>query len=234
IDAGRELGFDCLPLLFAGALPSATVDGETHQLLRGRMLERVQKAGRLDGILIALHGAMVAEGVDDVEADLLYAIREASEVRCPLVATVDLHANLSRAVVDLADVVVGYDTYPHVDIYERGREAAEILDRMFQGTRISPAFRKLPLLTAPQGQGTDDAPMRTIIETVHAWERKTGILCASVTAGYPYADVARLGMAVTAYSTAGPDLAAECCEAIAELIWTRREGFAVHNTPAAD
>lgn len=229
IDTGRRLGFELVPLLFAGAVPSATVEGEVYQFIRHRLLDRLRASMPIDGMLLALHGAMVAEGVDDVEMDLLAGIREIVGPTCPIVVTVDSHANLDAVVVDLADVVVGYDTYPHVDIHARGCEGAEILKALLDGLVVRKGFRKLPLLTAPQAQGTSDEPMRSIMQCVHEVECQPEILSVTVAAGYPYSDVSRLGMTVAVYSRGDQDLAQKCSGRIARLIWDRRDEFRVRN-----
>jgi microcystin degradation protein MlrC len=230
IETGCRLGFELVPVLFAGALPSATVSGEAYQFIRRRMLDRLRASMPFNGMLLALHGAMVADGVDDVEMDLLAGIREIVGPSCPIVVTIDLHANLSAAVVDLADVVVGYDTYPHVDIHARGCEAAEILKALLDGLVVRKGFRKLPLLTAPQAQGTSDEPMRSIMQRVHELECQLEILSVTVTAGYPYSDVSRLGMTVTVYSRGDQDLAQNCSGGIARLMWAQRDEFTVRNS----
>jgi microcystin degradation protein MlrC len=139
-----------------------------------------------------------------------------------------LRGNISPPLVDAADVMIGYDTLPHVDMAERGREAAQILRRLLDGEpRPHKAFRKLPMLTVPQMQGTEAEPMREIMAELHGIERRRDIVTASVAPGFPYTDVPHLGMAVLAYGD-GADLAVE---RLAELIWSRREQFRPHLLP---
>jgi microcystin degradation protein MlrC len=232
IDTGSRLGMELVSVLFAGALPSSTVSAETYHWLRSRILEGLKDSMVVDGVLLALHGAMVAEGVDDVEADLLDGIRQIVGASCPVVVTLDLHANPSATMVERASAVVGYDTYPHVDIYDRGCEAACILKALLDGMPVAKAFRKLPLLTVPQSQGTSDEPMRSIMEQVHALERDPGILSVTVTAGYPYSDVTRLGMAVVVHSKGDAKLAAKSADKLKDQIWRARQAFTVRNIPA--
>jgi microcystin degradation protein MlrC len=134
------------------------------------LVDKLRSAGPIDGVLLALHGAMVAEDTDDVEADLLGSVRAIVGSTCPLVATLDLHANLSESAMRTADMLIGYDTYPHADICERGLEAAHVLRNLLQGAVVARAFRKLPLITAPQAQDSEDQPMRSIMDRVHAME----------------------------------------------------------------
>lgn len=177
---------------------------------------------------------MVVEDVDDVEGELLAGAREIVGSTCPIVLTIDLHASLSERAFHIADVIVGYDTYPHVDIFARGCEAAEILNRLIRGMKVRGSFRKLPLLAVPQAQGTSDEPMRSVMRSVHEWEQDRHIVSAMVAAGYPYSDVSRLGVTVVAYSSADQDVADRCTGNVAHQIWTRRDEFTAHNTPPTE
>ena len=114
--------------------------------------------------------------------------------RVPLVATFDIHANLSPALFAAADVLIGYDTYPHTDMAARGREAAACLAGILaSGRRPAKAFRKLPLLTVPQVQATAEPPMRAVIARAARARGQPEVLTASVAVGFPYADVPQLG-----------------------------------------
>jgi microcystin degradation protein MlrC len=152
-------------------------------------------------------------------------VRNAIGAVIPLVVTFDLHGNISSPLVDAADVLIGYDTLPHVDMAERGREATQLLRRLLDGEpRPHKAFRKLPMLTVPQMQGTEAEPMREIMAELHRIEQRSDIVTASVAPGFVYTDVPHLGMAVLAYGD-GADAAVE---RLAALIWSRREQFRPH------
>jgi microcystin degradation protein MlrC len=215
---------DVVPTLFAGALPSSTISSSAWNFICRRLLDRIASALPLDGVFLALHGAATVEGSDDPEANLLADIREAVG-SIPFVVTVDLHANVSERLFQLADVLVAYDTYPHEDIFDRGAEAAHVLQTLLRGERITGAFRKLPLLTAPQVQGTDDEPMKSVLSCIHAAEQGDRVLTASVCPGYPYSDVPRLGAAVFVYTVDDAALADTIAGEIAQLLWNRRSQF---------
>src|SRR3712207_74960 len=143
---------------------------------------------------------MVAEGHDEADAEFLARLRRRLGPDRPIVATFDLHANLSEAMVAAADVLIGYDTFPHVDCGERGAEAAAVLARILEtGVRPAKAFRKLPLISGPLTQATAGEPFAEILAAVREAEAMPGLLCCSVAPGFPYADVAHLGAAVVAY-----------------------------------
>src|SRR5262249_31390641 len=134
--------------------------------------------------------------------------------------TFDLHANLSQEIVDAADVLIGYDTLPHVDMGDRGREAAHVIARLIaERKRPAKAFRKLPLITPPQMQSTSESPMREIMALLKEIESDPRIVTASVVAGFPYCDIPHLGMAVVVYGEAaavGP-----AADKLANAIWSK-------------
>lgn len=219
--AGRH-DFRLLPALSTGAVPSGLVTAEAFAHIVEETCRRAAANAPFDGALVALHGAMCAAGAADADAIYLARLREVLGPGCPVVATFDIHANLSPALFDLAEVLVGYDTYPHVDMAERGREAAAVLARTLeQGERPHKAFRKLPLLTAPQVQATGEPPMRDAIAVLHEAERAPGLWSASLAVGFPYADVPQLGVAVVAYGDhAGAVEGA--ADRVADAVWSRR------------
>lgn len=226
-------GATVAPLLYAGAVPSGLVTREAYEWLRAELLAQLEEAGAVDGIVLALHGAMVAEGVDDVEGDLLQAVRERVGTSRPIVITLDNHANIGARVFENANAVIPYDTYPHVDMFERGVEAVTLIHRMIV-ERIQPqcAWRKLPLLTAPQAQTTDAEPMKDLMRAVREIESEPGMLTAGIAFGYPYADIERVGMTVSVYAEQNVELAQSFADDLAARAWDKRHGFVIHeNVP---
>ncbi|MDP6833291.1 MAG: M81 family metallopeptidase [Alphaproteobacteria bacterium] len=225
MNAAMELDLNLIPGLFAGAVPSGLVTAAAHETLVNRTLELLANAGEIDGVLVHLHGACVAEGATETDAQYLAAIRAALTPATPLVATFDLHANLSEGLVAQADALVGYDTYPHNDMAARGAEAAQILHRMLWSTR-RPAkiLRKLPFAPPPQMQGTGTEPVASIMAKMHDMETWGGIWSASIAWGFPYADVAHLGVGVLVQ---GDDHghASRLADDLAMTIWRQRGDF---------
>ncbi len=223
-EAAAALGLRPIPTLFAGAVPSGMVTRAAIDFVVDAICNRAA-AGGFDAIYLALHGAMVAEGLPEADAYVVQRVRDTVGPDMLVVATFDLHANLSPAIVAAADVLIGYDTLPHLDMAERGREAAAVIARLLaSGERPRKAFRKLPLLTVPQMQATDESPMREIMAELFSIERGPGILTASVVPGFAYTDVPHLGMAVLAYG----DAADAAVERLSEVIWSRRAEFRPH------
>lgn len=234
MEAAPRHDFALQPALFAGAVPSGLITREAFEHIVEVSCRRAEELAPLDGALVALHGAMVAEGVHEADAHLLARLREVLGRACPLVATFDFHANLSEALVANADVLIGYDTYPHIDMAERGREAAAVLAQLIEsdGPPTS-AFRKLPMVSAAQVQCTNEPPMRDVMSLLAEAERRSGILLGSIAAGFPYADVPQLGMSVLAYGREPQEVNA-VADGLAEAIWSRRDAFVPHLLSVAE
>jgi microcystin degradation protein MlrC len=221
--------FEIVPTLFASATPSGTVRREVYDGLAARLVGRLVDL-RPDGILLDLHGAMVVEGIDEVEADLLGRIRSRLGA-VPIGVVFDFHANISDAFVASVDVFSGYKTYPHVDPVERGVEVAGLLARRMKGEiRPARAVVRPPLLTAPQSQRTDGGPMGDLMRMAAA----SGALNVTVAGGFPYADVPHAGVSVVATTDGRPDLAESIARDIARAAWEARDRFTVANAPPAE
>ncbi|MGH9173714.1 MAG: M81 family metallopeptidase, partial [Vicinamibacterales bacterium] len=184
------------------------------------------EATRPDGVLLALHGAMVSEVDDDADGWLLSRIRETLGPEVPIVATLDLHANISQRMIDNADIVIGYDTYPHVDQRERAREAADLLMRLIR-REIKPttALVKPPMMPTSQNMTTHNEPMQAIVERAHAIEAKRGVLNVTVAGGFPPANTADTGFAVVVTTDDNAALAWSSADELARLAWEQRERF---------
>ena len=162
IDAANELKVELVPLLWSFATPSREVEQGAYDTLKSEFLDRLSGAGEIDGVVLDLHGAMVTEEIEDAEADLICSVREIVGSR-PIVVTFDLHGNITPDTVKYPDVIIGFDTYPHVDTYERGVEAVEVIYKTVRGeVRPTMAYRQLPLLTSPPAtvyhEATDERP----------------------------------------------------------------------------
>ena len=220
--AGADL--ELVPSVHAGAIPSGLVTRAALDLVVDRLCRDATQSGPLDGILLALHGAMVAEGIDEADAYVAQRLRASVGPELPIVATFDSHANMTMALVEAVDVLIGYDTLPHVDMGDRGREAVAILRRILAtGERPAKAFCKIPLLSVPQKQATIESPMQRVSELRDRLEAEPGIWTCSAIMGFPYCDVPQLGMATLAYGEA--HAARSACERLATEIWSRRQEF---------
>jgi microcystin degradation protein MlrC len=169
LDAAERHGFTALPIFAVWATPSGTVTREAFESLVSELVAGLERLAPLDGVLLSLHGAMVAEHVLGADGEILRRVRLAVGTATPVVAVLDLHANISAAMVEAADLLVGYHTYPHLDQRERGLEAAGLLLRLARrAVRPTVALVKPPLLPTSQRMTTDRDPMRTLMERARA------------------------------------------------------------------
>lgn len=186
---------DLVPVLSAGAWPSGPVVQDVLDRLLEDITQGLRRAGPLDGVLLNLHGAMVGEQTDDVEATVVTVVREVIG-DIPVGAVLDLHANPSPVLVDACETLVSYDTYPHVDMRARGAEVAQFVGEIIGGRRLRTMVRKFPLLVCPLAQATDDGPMHRVQKAATDRARAAGLARISVVGGFAYSDVERAGMSV--------------------------------------
>ena len=235
IDEAEARGIELLPLLSARAQPSGPVTAETFDFFLKTFLEWLRHVLPVDGVALDLHGAMVSEQYDDAEGPFIAAVRKLLGPEIPLVVTLDLHANITRQMAESCDAIIGFDTYPHVDMNERGREAIQLLERMIRReVRPVQVYRQLPLATMPPRQCTLCEPMQSLMAFVHELERRPGMLTATVAMGFPFADIADAGVTVLATADGDERLAAEVADAIARRIWDLRDELQPKLTPVTD
>ncbi|MFO1303391.1 MAG: M81 family metallopeptidase [Burkholderiales bacterium] len=187
---------------WAAASPSAHVTEDAFERIVGEMTARLAQAGPVDGVYLDLHGAMVTEHLDDGEGEILARVRKIVGPHVPVVASLDLHANVTRRMMEFADGMVAYRTYPHVDMAATGRRAAELLMRTIAaGKPPARAFRPLDFLTGLSSQSTFIEPGKRLYELLEVLEREHDTVL-SFTPGFPMADFPECQMAVFGY---GPD-----------------------------
>jgi microcystin degradation protein MlrC len=196
---GQAQGWDIVPILWAGAIPSAHVSRDAFEMIAHEIVEGVRNAGPLDGVFLDLHGAMVAEHIDDGEGELLRRLRAVVGPDLPIATALDLHGNISAEFVSNVDLLVGFRTYPHVDMAETGAKAAQHLDRIMRtGLRPAKAFRQMSYLVPIPFQSTELSPGQALYENVAACEAD-GALSASLFMGFPAADIPDCGPVAVAY-----------------------------------
>ncbi|QDU25133.1 hypothetical protein ETAA8_01940 [Anatilimnocola aggregata] len=225
-DAAKSAGFEAIPLLWGFAYPSGVIARADYEQLKSEFLERLlaaDKQQRLDGVLLDLHGAMVVEGLDDGDGDFVTSVRAAIGNERPIVVTYDLHGNHTPERMRAANASIGYDTYPHVDMGERGREAGELIARTIRGeVRPVTALHQLPLFWSSQRQVTGHAPMNEVLARLHELERRPGILAASISTGFPWADVPQLCSSVFVVADGDEPLAQQAAKELGDWIWAER------------
>lgn len=233
IDAARELGLALRPGLYTQATPSGIVEDAAFEAIADGLVDSIERD--IDGLIVILHGAMVAKSHPDAEGEILRRIRAKVGPHLPIAVTLDLHANISPQMVELSNLIVAYDTYPHVDIYERAVEATQLLKRTLDG-EITPVQRlaHTRLLVAPQAMLTDAGAMKELMDLAFALEREPGVLNVSVAGGFPFSDVADAGMTFVVTVDRDAALAKRCAERLRQAAWERREKFIVRQTDPAE
>jgi microcystin degradation protein MlrC len=226
IDIANELAFTLVPLLAVWITPAGLVTRDAYETLLGELIDRLETAAPVDGVLLSLHGAMVTEHIQDADGELLRRIRATVGQSVPIVAVLDLHANISPLMVEQADLLIGYHTYPHVDQRARGRQAGLALARLLDRTiHPTPVLVKPAMLPTSQRMTTDRPPMRTLMQHAEEWERHPRVVDVTIAGGFPPADVPEAGLSVLVTTDDDPALAAKVAEELAALAWDLRHGF---------
>jgi microcystin degradation protein MlrC len=231
IDLAREIGAEIVTPVAAEAMPSGPVTAEAYELMSRAILDAVE-AG-CDAALLDLHGAMVAETTEDGEGTLLEQIR-AIAPNLPIAVTCDLHANLSDTMVRNCTALIGYKTYPHVDMYAVGKQVGTILLRAMKGeVRPVMAWGRRPLLAQTLRMGTDDEPMKSLIAAARNAEAR-GLLAATVFGGFPLADTPAAGISAICIADGDAAAARAATETLLETAWDQRGDFLYHHEPLAE
>lgn len=242
-DAHHEMGgflesakvevFEPIPLFMAWAMPAGPVTDSVFDEIVAFLVRRVREE-KPDGLLLALHGAMVAESHLDADGETVTRLRQAIGRDMPLAVTLDLHGNISQRLIDACDIVVAYRTNPHVDQRECGRRAARLLTRMVRGEiRPRVALAKPPMILNIMAQDTSRDPLKGFMERARAMESEPGILAASLLPGFAYADVPQMGPAVVVVADGDAKLAQRKADELGDALWQDRENFNVP-LPEAD
>jgi microcystin degradation protein MlrC len=218
IEAADAQGWELVPTISCGASPCAHVTEDAFERIARMIVDGIAAAGRLDAVYLDLHGAMVTEHLDDGEGELLARVRRVIGNDLPLVVSLDLHANVTPAMVAHADALIAYRTYPHVDMAETGRAAARHL-ALLLGSRqkLAKAFRQLPFLIPISWQCTSDEPCKGIYQRLAMLESDK-LPTLSFAPGFPAADFPDCGPSVFAYGRTQADADAAADEISALVI----------------
>lgn len=232
VEEARRLGHEVLPLSWAQATPSAHVTSDAFGRILNQILEDLAAQVDLDGVYLDLHGAMVTEDTDDGEAAILEKVRALIGGEMPLVASLDLHANVSPAMVELADALISFRSYPHVDMADTGARAARHLDFLLAGGKAHhKALRQIPFLLPLPGGCTLVDPAKAVYAELCELEGRNGVAGLSFNCGFPPADVPDAGPSVVACGES-ESAAANAAEALAEFVLAREPDFAADILPA--
>ncbi|MDP6390877.1 MAG: M81 family metallopeptidase [Alphaproteobacteria bacterium] len=232
LDLAREEGAEFTTPVAATALPSGPVDAEAYEAMAGAILADVGKG--CDALLLDLHGAMVSEAYDDGEGELLTRIREAAP-GLPIAVALDLHTNLTEDMVANCTAMVGYKTYPHIDKYEVGAHAGRILLGALAG-EVEPAMAwgNKPMLPHTLCMGTDEGPMKDLVDMARQAEETGEVLAATAFGGFPLADIHNAGASAVVVADGNVSVAEAVRDRLLDAAWERREAFVYHPEPLSD
>lgn len=222
--AAAQIRAHVIPGLHAVAEPSGTIDASTYLVLKGALLQDIREALPLDAIALELHGAGVAEGVEDLEGDLAGAVRRTVGPDIPIVAPLDLHANITAKMAEALDLMLGVNFYPHIDAHDRGFEAVSALPSLIaRSLRPTPCVLQLPMLLP--WSWTESRPTSQVNELCWALEESPSVVDCTFFHGFPMADVPAASSSVVATTRGDPTLAAKTAATVARFVWDNRDDF---------
>jgi microcystin degradation protein MlrC len=224
LDIAREKSWELVHVISAHANPAGCVTEDAFEQIVKTIEEAARRElERLDGILLAFHGAMVTTHSGDGEGEVLQRLRAIVGRDIPISATLDLHANVTRRMCELANILVSYKTYPHIDMRVAGRHAGELLHRTMVG-EIKPhtLFVRPPMLEDANGGRTDVGPLVALMDRAKAYESEPNVLAVSVNGAFPYADIEEIGPTVTVTYSGTPEPHQVFAEEIAKAMWDAR------------
>ncbi len=222
LDAGQKHGWNIEHVLSAAAAPSGKVRRAAFEWLCDPIVAAIER-GHFDGILLALHGAMVLDFCEDGDGEILRRVRASCGSEVPIAVTLDLHANVGSAMCSLANILVSFRTYPHIDMRETGRRAGAILQRTMAG-EITPKTICVsrPMLEEANGGRTDAGPMIARIAAAKNYETRDDVFAVSINAGFASTDVSDVGPTVLVTGQGDFDQHFAFANTLADDIWSRR------------
>ena len=231
LDVAQRIGAEAVVPFAGGAHPSGYVERRAYEDMCDAIVGGIR--GGCDAAFLALHGAMVAEHVDDGEGELLRRIRAVAP-RLPIAVGLDFHTQMTPAMVDNATVIAGYCTYPHIDMAETAQRAGRTLVRALDG-EVQPAmvwgFR--PMLTSTLEHTPSRQPMKDVMDMAMAAERAGTVLNASVFGGFPQSDIPHLSLSAIVVCNGRTDQGQALLDRLLAMAWERRADFLYKGAPLA-
>lgn len=228
IEGAKNHHFTIIPTFFAEALPSGPTPRDVFEMMFDELIERIADAGEIDGVLLDLHGSMVVdnldkpEGIGDVDGHILSVVRDLVGPDIPILVQLDLHANVSQLMVDKADVLIGRETYPEIDMADRGLECANVLVEILKGN-VHPtmALHQIPMIWG-WNQVTVHPPMSEAIAELHRIEAQENVICGTIATCFPGSDEKNMGASVFIVTNDDKQLAQTYADQLGNWIYNRR------------
>lgn len=227
IDACEQKNIDILPTFSAFTYPSGVIHSETYKELEKELITSITSVGEVGAICLALHGAGVAENTEDLEGSILTALRKKVGYEIPIIVTLDLHGNITDAMVSEADVLLGVHLYPHTDSFDRGAEAIELAIKMINKD-ISPAKYLINLPLIIPTTKTNAFPAKYINDMCWKYEDDVSVIDCTFFHGFPYTDISQVGVSVLVTTNGDKVLAKQIAKDIGKKVWDIRDEFTPH------
>jgi len=216
-----------IPTVAAWAMPGGRVEKDAYELLSQELLKSIQRQTQLDGVLLSLHGAMLAEHLDDADGQLLEEVRQVIGPDCYVVVALDWHANLTDQMLNAADIVVGYKTYPHQDLFETGQRAARrMLEFLDERKHRHCHVKRIPLIAPVLTSQSERQPMKKVIASFDELEGKYPDVTASIFLTQPWLDIEDFASTAVLYFGKSID-ARDRFDSVIDDLWNRREEFLI-------
>ncbi len=230
--AAEDPEVELVPLFFARLVPMGAITAEAIDVLIGRVVGAIRDNGPWDAVLLPQHGAAVSETWPDADGELVRRVRETVGPHVPIGQALDMHGNISQQMVQSADITTVYQTNPHIDTFAQALLCARLTLQMVRG-KIQPttALEMPPLVVNILCQGTSDTPLADLLRQAEVQRHRPGVLSVSVVLGYPYADVAEMGMSFIAVTDNNQALADDVAHQLALAAWDMRAALNQGGTP---
>jgi microcystin degradation protein MlrC len=221
----RTHGFEAVPLVRAWAMSGGVFLDTELTKMKTLLKQEISAAGKLDGLILNLHGALVSESDDHTDAQISEFAREILGQDVPIVITHDLHGNPSRRIVAASDALIGFRTYPHIDQGDTGRRAADLMNELLSNNRrLGTVLKKLNMIIPAETMGTSDQPLLQIRELADSLIDDE-ILDISLFPVQPWIDVSEVGFGITVVHSGNAERANECAEIIRLALWKIHKEF---------
>jgi microcystin degradation protein MlrC len=234
LDALDEAGFEAVPLLGGWAVSYGRIVGQDFDGLVADLLTELRRVGEVDAVLLALHGAWAAEGVDSADGYVLTQVRQCVGPDVPIIVSLDMHTNLAQSMWTNANALLAYKTCPHIDTYETGLSAGRLTVAMLRN-EVQPqmAIRKLPIVTQAEQMLSDRGVYKQLLDYAQEMQDRHGVLSTSMLLCQPWLDVEELGWAVIVITANDKSLAETLADDLAKYVWSQRHKFVV-DVPTVD
>ena len=227
-----DLGLDVIPLVWCGTEPSQTVSEEVFNTIMEMILSMMEEKRPYDGLYLDLHGAMVYGDLQDGEEEILRRVRKVVG-DIPIVISLDLHGNISPECFRLADGMIGYRTYPHIDGFETGQRCASLMEYLIEGHPVYKAFRQSPFLMPATTQPTTTEPAKSLFNLLPKVESDESILSASIMEGFNACDIKHMGPSIFTYAKSQKE-ADRAADFLLDAVLEREAGFSVNMYSVSD